>query len=96
MHFSSHNLKFGQTKKSKRSVSKERIVETLLVADSSMSKRYKYLDLEYYLLTIMNMVDFIYHDQSLENNIKIVVVKIIIFEENEVFYCFNFSIIMKK
>ncbi|RNA34037.1 A disintegrin and metallo ase with thrombospondin motifs 12, partial [Brachionus plicatilis] len=83
--FSNHILNFGRKKKVKRSVSKERIVETLLVADSSMAKRYDYLDLEHYLLTIINMVDFIYHDQSFENSIKIVVVKIIIFEDSEPF-----------
>lgn len=75
-------------KKSKRSISKERTVETLLVADSSMSKRYGYLDLENYLLTIMNMVDFIFRDQSFQNNIRIAVVKIIIFEESEVILFF--------
>lgn len=94
MYSSRQILNFSPDKKSKRSVSRERIVETLLVADSSMSKRYKYLDLEYYLLTIMNMVDFIYRDQSLENSIKIVVVKIIIFEENDVNFFLIFKIVL--
>lgn len=53
-----------------------------------MSKRYGYLNLENYLLTIMNMVDFIFRDQSFQNNIRIAVVKIIIFEESEVILFF--------
>lgn len=40
----------------KRSVSKERFVETLVVADKTMLNRFKNGDLENYLLTVMNMV----------------------------------------
>ena len=40
----------------KRSISKERLIETLVVADKSMADYYQDEDLESYLLTIMNMV----------------------------------------
>ena len=45
----------------KRSVSTERNVEVLVVADTKMVEYYKKEDIETYILTIMNMVgDFIF------------------------------------
>ena len=53
-------MKFGlfeiENERRKRSISRERTVETLVVADQSMAVRYKHIDLENYLLTLMNMV----------------------------------------
>lgn len=45
----------------KRSISREITVETLVVADKSMSDKYKNFDLENYILTIMNMVGEVSH-----------------------------------
>lgn len=42
--------------RSKRSISKERYVETLVVADKAMYDHFQYEDLETYLLTVMNNV----------------------------------------
>lgn len=49
----------GRSRKSRwrRSVSKERYVEALIVADTSMMKFYQDIQVETYLLTIMNMVN---------------------------------------
>lgn len=41
-----------------RSVSRERYVETLLVADNTMTEFHEDGDVETYLLTIMNMVRY--------------------------------------
>ena len=43
-------------RRSKRSISKERHVETLVVVDKEMVDYYKDEDIENYILTIMNMV----------------------------------------
>lgn len=59
-------------------------METLVVADQSMTDRYKYMDLENYLLTIMNMVASLYRDSSLGSLINIVVVRIIILDNEKV------------
>jgi hypothetical protein len=42
----------------KRSTVEEKFVETLVVADKSMAKQFENEELEYYLLTIMNMVSY--------------------------------------
>lgn len=65
-------------------MSKERLIEALVVADSSMYNYYKNEDLENYLLTVMNMVNSLYSRVSLENSIKIVVVRMLILEDKEV------------
>jgi len=56
-------------------------VETLIVADATMSAFHK--DLNGYLLTIMNMVSALYKDPSIGNSIEIVVVRIIQLDEEE-------------
>lgn len=45
-------------RRQKRSFSRERNVEALVVVDSEMMKYYRDLDVETYILTIMNMVSF--------------------------------------
>lgn len=67
----------------KRSVSKPHYVETLLVADQSMVDFHQDVDIETYLLTIMNMVSSFYMDPSIGNLINVVVVKIILMDEPE-------------
>ncbi|KRT86067.1 hypothetical protein AMK59_1874, partial [Oryctes borbonicus] len=65
----------------KRSVSKPRFVETLLVADSSMIEFHDNDGIETYLLTIMNMVSSLYTDPSIGNFIKVSVVRIILIDD---------------
>ncbi|KAH8420533.1 hypothetical protein KR009_011265 [Drosophila setifemur] len=65
----------------RRSISSPRHVETLIVADATMSAFHK--DLNGYLLTIMNMVSALYKDPSIGNSIEIVVVRIIQLDEEE-------------
>ncbi|XP_074426025.1 A disintegrin and metalloproteinase with thrombospondin motifs 12 isoform X2 [Larus michahellis] len=70
-------------KVSRRSVSKERWVETLVVADSKMVEYHGSHHVESYILTIMNMVTGLFHDPSIGNAIHIVLVRLILFEEEE-------------
>ncbi|XP_025830015.1 A disintegrin and metalloproteinase with thrombospondin motifs 7 isoform X2 [Agrilus planipennis] len=69
--------------RTKRSVSKPRYVEALLVADQSMVDFHENEDIETYMLTIMNMVSSVYLDPTIGNLIKVVVVKIILLDEND-------------
>jgi hypothetical protein len=73
----------GKSRKTRwrRSISKERHVETLLVADMSMMKFHEDGDVETYILTIMNMVSALYRDASIGNTINVVVVRIILLED---------------
>lgn len=73
--------KNNNNKRSKRSVSKPRHVEALLVADHSMVEFHQDGDIETYLLTIMNMVSSLYKDPTIGNLIHVVVVKIILLED---------------
>jgi hypothetical protein len=73
----------GKSRKTRwrRSISKERHVEALLVADMSMMKFHEDGDVETYILTIMNMVSGLYRDASIGNTINVVVVRIILLED---------------
>ena len=73
----------GKSRKTRwrRSVSKERHVEALLVADTSMMTFHEDGDVETYILAIMNMVSALYRDASIGNTINIVVVRIILLED---------------
>ena len=66
--------------RSRRSISSPRHVETLIVADATMSAFHK--DLFGYLMIIMNMVSALYKDPSIGNAIEIVVVRIIELQES--------------
>ncbi|XP_015763336.1 PREDICTED: A disintegrin and metalloproteinase with thrombospondin motifs 7-like isoform X1 [Acropora digitifera] len=68
-------------RRTKRSVSMEKNVEMLMVADQTMYKFYKD-GLEEYLLTIANMVSNIFRDPSIGTAINIVLVRVIILQEN--------------
>lgn len=70
-------------KRMRRSISRPRHVEAMVVADSSMVAFHNDT-IESYLLTIMNMVSSLYKDPSIGNAIEIVIVKIIIIDEDEI------------
>ncbi|KAL3244077.1 hypothetical protein MRX96_047329 [Rhipicephalus microplus] len=69
-----------QRRRSRRSVSLERNVETLLVADRTMVEYYSNEDLQTYLLTVLNMVSTLFHDASIGNAINVVLVRMILLE----------------
>ncbi|XP_066491482.1 A disintegrin and metalloproteinase with thrombospondin motifs 7 isoform X2 [Tiliqua scincoides] len=66
-----------------RSVSKEKWVETLVVADPKMVEYHGSENIERYVLTVMNMVAGLFHDASIGNPIHISVVRLIFLEEEE-------------
>uniref|UniRef100_A0A8C5VK50 ADAM metallopeptidase with thrombospondin type 1 motif 12 n=1 Tax=Microcebus murinus TaxID=30608 RepID=A0A8C5VK50_MICMU len=68
---------------SRRSISKERWVETLVVADTKMIEYHGSENVESYILTIMNMVTGLFYNPSIGNAIHIVVVRLILLEEEE-------------
>ncbi|KAM4039370.1 A disintegrin and metalloproteinase with thrombospondin motifs 7 isoform 1-T1 [Anomaloglossus baeobatrachus] len=68
---------------SRRSISKEKWVETLVVADAKMVEYHGKNNVENYVLTIMNMVAGLFHDASIGNRINIVVVRLILLENDE-------------
>lgn len=68
---------------SRRSISKDRWVETLVVADTKMVEYHGSENVESYILTIMNMVTGLFHNPSIGNAVHIVVVRLILLEEEE-------------
>uniref|UniRef100_A0A668AT11 ADAM metallopeptidase with thrombospondin type 1 motif 5 n=1 Tax=Myripristis murdjan TaxID=586833 RepID=A0A668AT11_9TELE len=66
----------------KRSVSRARHVELLLVADDSMTKKYG-KDLHHYLLTLASIASKLYGHASIENPIRLSVVKVTTITEKE-------------
>ncbi|XP_037689196.1 A disintegrin and metalloproteinase with thrombospondin motifs 7 isoform X2 [Choloepus didactylus] len=66
-----------------RSVSKEKWVETLVVADTKMVEYHGQPHVENYVLTIMNMVAGLFHDPSIGNPIHITIVRLILLEDEE-------------
>ncbi|XP_076839091.1 A disintegrin and metalloproteinase with thrombospondin motifs 5 [Brachyhypopomus gauderio] len=71
-----------EAKRRKRSVSRARHVELLLVADESMSKKYG-KDLHHYLLTLASIASKLYGHASIENPIRLSVVKVMVVTEKE-------------
>ncbi|XP_064624818.1 A disintegrin and metalloproteinase with thrombospondin motifs 6-like [Lineus longissimus] len=69
---------YSGTARQKRSVSTQRYVETLVVADKTMAAKYGKRKVENYLLTVMNIVSQLYRDASIGNMIQIVVTRIIV------------------
>ncbi|CAL4068988.1 unnamed protein product, partial [Meganyctiphanes norvegica] len=65
----------------RRSVSVERNVEVLVVADRKMLDFYDSEDINTYILTVMNMVSLVYHDASIGNAVNILVVRIMLLED---------------
>ncbi|GAB1294521.1 A disintegrin and metalloproteinase with thrombospondin motifs 7 [Apodemus speciosus] len=72
-----------QRRRQQRSVSKEKWVETLVVADSKMVEFHGQPQVESYVLTVMNMVAGLFHDPSIGNPIHISIVRLIILEDEE-------------
>ncbi|XP_047652030.1 A disintegrin and metalloproteinase with thrombospondin motifs 7 isoform X1 [Phacochoerus africanus] len=66
-----------------RSVSREKWVETLVVADPKMVEYHGQPNVESYVLTIMNMVAGLFHDPSIGNPIHITIVRLILLEDEE-------------
>ncbi|XP_058150586.1 A disintegrin and metalloproteinase with thrombospondin motifs 7 isoform X2 [Dasypus novemcinctus] len=66
-----------------RSVSKEKWVETLVVADAKMVEYHGQPHVENYLLTVMNMVAGLFHDPNIGNPIHITIVRLILLEDEE-------------
>ncbi|TKS69568.1 disintegrin and metalloproteinase with thrombospondin motifs 7 [Collichthys lucidus] len=66
-----------------RSVSKEKWVETLVVADPKMVEYHGSKAAESYVLAVMNIVAGLFRDASIGNAINIVVVRLILMEQDE-------------
>ncbi|MGH0123955.1 UNVERIFIED_CONTAM: hypothetical protein FKN15_009467 [Acipenser sinensis] len=69
-------------RRTRRSVSRVRHVELLLVADESMSKKYG-KDLQHYLLTLASIASRLYGHASIENPIHLAVVKVVVVTDKE-------------
>ncbi|XP_061881660.1 A disintegrin and metalloproteinase with thrombospondin motifs 12 isoform X4 [Entelurus aequoreus] len=69
--------------RSQRSVSRERWVETMVVADSKLIEYHGSDNVESYIFTIMNMVAGIFHDASIGNAIHVILVRLILLQEEE-------------
>ncbi len=68
-----------QSNRTRRSIIRERFIETLLVADASITDFFSHSNItELYLLTMMNMVNSIYAHVSLGYPVEIVLTQIII------------------
>uniref|UniRef100_A0A8C2A9T7 ADAM metallopeptidase with thrombospondin type 1 motif, 10 n=1 Tax=Cyprinus carpio TaxID=7962 RepID=A0A8C2A9T7_CYPCA len=67
----------------KRSVSQERYVETLVVADKMMVSYHGRRDIEQYILAVMNIVAKLFQDSSLGNAVNIVVTRLILLMEDQ-------------
>ncbi|KAG1678917.1 A disintegrin and metalloproteinase with thrombospondin motifs 6 [Nymphon striatum] len=75
---------FGLGKRrSKRSISEDYYVETLVVSDAKMTNYHGLDNVESYILTLMNIVSQLYKDESIGNSINIVVVRIIALVNDE-------------
>ncbi|NXT35469.1 ATS7 metalloproteinase, partial [Pelecanoides urinatrix] len=66
-----------------RSISKEKWVETLVVADTKMIEYHGSGNIEKYVLTVMNMVAGLFHHASIGNPINIAIVRLILLEDEE-------------
>ncbi|NXP59253.1 ATS7 metalloproteinase, partial [Chloropsis cyanopogon] len=66
-----------------RSISTEKWVETLVVADTKMVEFHGRDNVEKYVLTVMNMVAGLFHHASIGNPINIAVVRLILLEHEE-------------
>uniref|UniRef100_A0A4X2L2Q6 ADAM metallopeptidase with thrombospondin type 1 motif 7 n=1 Tax=Vombatus ursinus TaxID=29139 RepID=A0A4X2L2Q6_VOMUR len=66
-----------------RSISKDKWVETLVVADTKMVEYHGWDHVENYVLTVMNMVAGLFHDPSIGNPIHISIVRLILLEKEE-------------
>ncbi|XP_053163302.1 A disintegrin and metalloproteinase with thrombospondin motifs 5 [Hemicordylus capensis] len=72
----------GSRNRKRRSISRARQVELLLVADDSMAKKYG-KGLHHYLLTLATIASRLYGHASIENHIRLVVVKVVVLGDKE-------------
>ncbi|KAE8636211.1 hypothetical protein XENTR_v10002887 [Xenopus tropicalis] len=70
-------------RRQRRSVSIERFVETLVVADKMMVGYHGRKDIEHYILSVMNIVAKLYRDSSLGNVVNIIVTRLIVLTEDQ-------------
>ncbi|XP_039619927.1 A disintegrin and metalloproteinase with thrombospondin motifs 8-like [Polypterus senegalus] len=77
------NIDSKSTLRNKRFVSEPRFVETLLVADSSMTN-FHGDDIKHYILTLISVTAQLYKHPSIKNSVHLVVVKVLIVEDEEV------------
>uniref|UniRef100_A0A669CLV5 ADAM metallopeptidase with thrombospondin type 1 motif 6 n=1 Tax=Oreochromis niloticus TaxID=8128 RepID=A0A669CLV5_ORENI len=73
----------NSTHRQKRSISTERFVETLVVADKMMVGYHGRKDIEHYILSVMNIVAKLYRDASLGNVVNIIVTRLIVLTEDQ-------------
>lgn len=66
----------------RRSISRARQVELLLVADSSMARMYG-RGLQHYLLTLASIANRLYSHASIENHIRLAVVKVVVLTDKD-------------
>ncbi|KAM6903075.1 LOW QUALITY PROTEIN: A disintegrin and metalloproteinase with thrombospondin motifs 6 [Xenentodon cancila] len=71
------------THRQRRSISSERFVETLVVADKMMVGYHGRKDIEHYILSVMNIVAKLYRDASLGNVVNIIVTRLIVLTEDQ-------------
>uniref|UniRef100_A0AAV2ITM3 Peptidase M12B domain-containing protein n=1 Tax=Knipowitschia caucasica TaxID=637954 RepID=A0AAV2ITM3_KNICA len=74
---------WNSTHRQRRSVSSERFVETLVVADKMMVGYHGRKDIEHYILSVMNIVAKLYRDASLGNVVNIIVTRLIVLTEDQ-------------
>uniref|UniRef100_A0AAY5EWT5 Peptidase M12B domain-containing protein n=1 Tax=Electrophorus electricus TaxID=8005 RepID=A0AAY5EWT5_ELEEL len=72
-----------QHRRRQRSISREKWVETLVVADQKMVEYHGRSSVETYVLAVMNIVAGLFRDASIGNSINIVVVRLILLEQDE-------------
>uniref|UniRef100_A0A4W4FE28 ADAM metallopeptidase with thrombospondin type 1 motif, 6 n=1 Tax=Electrophorus electricus TaxID=8005 RepID=A0A4W4FE28_ELEEL len=73
----------ASTHRQRRSISAERFVETLVVADKMMVGYHGRKDIEHYILSVMNIVAKLYRDSSLGNVVNIIVTRLIVLTEDQ-------------
>ncbi|XP_038826094.1 A disintegrin and metalloproteinase with thrombospondin motifs 6-like [Salvelinus namaycush] len=73
----------GGGHRQRRSLSTERFVETLVVADKMMVGYHGRKDIEHYILSVMNIVAKLYRDASLGNVVNIIVTRLIVLTEDQ-------------
>ncbi|XP_076867970.1 A disintegrin and metalloproteinase with thrombospondin motifs 8 [Brachyhypopomus gauderio] len=78
----SREARDGNQRRERRFVSSTRYIETLVVADASMTRFYGD-EIKHYLLTLMSMAAQLYRHPSLKNAVSLVVVKMLVVEDEE-------------
>lgn len=76
-------LKLKKNRIPRSAVSREKNVETLVVADHKMVEYHGKKVIQSYVLSIMNIVAKLYHDASIGNAVNIVVSRLIVFEKEQ-------------